>query len=355
MSQPSKNSLSAAPGSVTDIEGQPHFGTFEGYLSHVDLSQLRPPFAPDALARVIKHKRWQYNAIATPEILVVTATVDTTYACSAFMYAVDLKRKKVLFDQSFTGLPMLMAHVGDRPAVGLDSWFRAPGARLKTHRDNEAHPFSVEADLGRIYTRLNPPARLRATANTHGAAPALTVISPVPDGGIINITQKWAGLPTTGELTLGSDHFSLNNGLAGFDYSQGLLARRTCWRWALALGKLADGTSIGINLVEGFNEANASTNENALWFGDRLIPLSRARFEYDKQDPSKPWKITTVDGEIDLHFDSIHVHDEHKNLKLIRSYFVQPAGLFTGTIKVDGIVHDVKNLAGVTEDQDVFW
>ncbi len=355
MSQHAENSLVAVPNSVTNMEGQPYFGTFEGCLPHIDLSELRAPFAPDALARVIKHKRWQYNAIATSELLVVTATVDTTYACSAFMYAIDLKSKKVLFDQSFTGLPMLMAHVGDRPAAGLDCWFRAPGARLKTRRDSEAHPFSIEADLGRLYTRFNPPARLRATANTHGCAPALTVISPVEGGGIINITQKWVGLPTAGELEIGSKRFSLNGGLAGFDYSQGYLARRTCWRWALALGKLADGTTVGINLVEGFNEANPTTNENALWLGDRLIPLSRANFEFDKKDPSKPWKITTEDGEIDLHFEAIYVHDEHKDLKIVRSYFVQPAGFFTGTIKVDGIVHDVENLVGVTEDQDVYW
>src|SRR5690554_2460420 len=156
MSQPSKNSLQAVPASVTDLDGKPYFGTFQGSLANIDLQQLRAPFAPDALGRIIKHKRWQYNAIATSEVLVVTATVDTTYACSAFMYAIDLKHKKVLFDQSFTGLPLIMAHVGDRPAVGLNSWFRAPGASLKTRRDNEAHPFSIEADLGRLYTRFNP-------------------------------------------------------------------------------------------------------------------------------------------------------------------------------------------------------
>lgn len=355
MPQHAESGLLQAPDAVTDRDGQPLFGTFQGSLPKVDLGQLRAPFAPGPLARIFKHKRWQYNALATSEVLMVTATIDTTYASSAFMYAVDLRRKTLLFRQSFIGLPKTMLQVGDHPSVGHDSWFRAPGAGLKTYRDSAAHPFVVEADLSRLYTRLHPPVQLRATVKTYGAAPALTVISPVEADGIINMTQKWAGLPVSGSLKLGREQFSLDGGLAGFDYSQGYLGRRTCWRWALVLGHLADGTSVGINLVEGFNEANAATNENALWLGERLIPLSRARFEYDKKDPSKPWKITTEDGEIDLSFEAIYVHDEHRDLKLLRSYFVQPAGVFNGTIKVDGSVYEVENMAGVTEDQDIYW
>lgn len=347
--------LPDTPDAVTDAEGQPRFGTFQGALPQIDLSQLRAPFAPGPLGRVFKHKRWQYNALATSEVLVVTATIDTTYACSAFLYAVDLQRRELLFRQSFIGLPAVMLQVGDHPSAGHDSWFRAPGASLKTCRESEARPFQIEADLSRLYTRREPPVRLRGRVDTQNAASALTVVSPVEGDGIINVTQKWAGLPLSGVLELGRRRFSLDEGVAGFDYSQGFLGRRTCWRWALVLGRLSDGTSVGINLVEGFNEASSETNENALWLGDRLIPLSRARFEFDKKDPSKPWKITTADGEIDLRFEAIYVHDEHRDLKLLRSYFVQPAGLFHGTIKVDGKVYDIENMAGVTEDQDIYW
>ncbi|MBA2663407.1 MAG: DUF2804 domain-containing protein [Bradymonadaceae bacterium] len=354
MTYKAQSTLARVPASIADAGGQPRFGTFEGELVTVDLSRLRAPFQLPIHRRILKHKRWQYAAIATEEVLVVMAVIDATYAASGFIYAIDRVQKRVLFDHSFMGLPGLLVHVGDQPGAGHDSRFRTLGAHMGTHRGYGTKPYVVEADIARMRTLHKPGVRLRGEVVTDAGGPALTVIAPVPEG-VVNITQKWLGLPTQGVLEVGSRRFSLDGGLAGLDYTQGYLARRTSWRWALALGRLADGTSLGINLVEGFNESSEVANENALWLGDRLIPLGRARFEFDKGDPGAPWRITTSDGVVDLSFEAIHVHTEHRDLKVLTSYFVQPCGLFEGTIKVDGHVFEVHALAGVTEDQDVYW
>ena len=157
-----------------------------------------------------------------------------------------------------------------------------------------------------------------------------------------------------GRFGVGSRSYRLDGGLAGLDYTQGILGRRTCWRWAHALGHLADGRSVGINLVAGFNDDNEDTNENALWIGDQLIPLGRAEFDYNSEDPSQMWTITTDCGTVHLHFDAYFVFREERHWKVIDSSFVQPAGRFEGILKVDGQRHDV-TLFGVTEDQDVYW
>lgn len=139
------------------------------------------------------------------------------------------------------------------------------------------------------------------------------------------------------------------------DYTHGYLARRTSWRWAMANGRLADGTTVGFNLVEGFNDSDATASENALWVGSRLLPLGRAHFEFNPKDVLDPWRITTEDGAVDLTFRAIAAHREERDYRLVRSHFVQPLGLFGGTVRLpDGAV-EVADLPGVTEDQDILW
>ena len=35
--------------------------------------------------------------------------------------------------------------------------------------------------------------------------------------------------------------------------------------------------------------------------------------------------------------------------------FIQPVGAFDGTLRVDGVTHELARIAGVTEHQDVLW
>ena len=143
--------------------------------------------------------------------------------------------------------------------------------------------------------------------------------------------------------------------MAGLDYTNGYLARRTAWRWAFASGRLSDGTAVGLNLVEGFNEASEEANENALWIGERLIPLDRARFEYNRSRVLDPWRVTTKDGGIELRFRPVHAHREERDYKIVKSHFVQPLGLFEGQIRLDEKVLSIVSLPGVVEDQDILW
>ena len=120
-----------------------------------------------------------------------------------------------------------------------------------------------------------------------GGAPALTVVAPVP-GGLVNVTQKSSAMLLLGALTTKRRTYELDGGLASLDYTQGVLARQTAWRWASGVGRMADGTPFGFNLIQGFNDSSPAANENAFWMGSRLSPLGRARFEYNREDVSRP-------------------------------------------------------------------
>ena len=49
---------------------------------------------------------------------------------------------------------------------------------------------------------------------------------------------------------LGVDHPL--DGFGAYDYTSGILQRRTAWRWAFAMGRDTSGAPIAMNLVEGF-------------------------------------------------------------------------------------------------------
>jgi len=208
--------------------------------------------------------------------------------------------------------------------------------------------------LGLPVPFLKPKLELTWDLLAAGAPPPLTVIAPV-DGGVVNVTQKWAGLLSFGTAEVDGRRYSLDGGVGGLDYTHGYLARRTAWRWAFLCGRLDDGTPIGVNLVEGFNESRDDVNENALWLGDELLPLARARFSWNPNDIFHPWAVRTTDGAIDLRFRPLGAHQELRDLVLVKSAFKQPVGLWEGTVKVGDRVYTVKDAPGVAEDQSVVW
>lgn len=346
--------LSSAPLTVEDAGGAPRFGTYEGNLDTVDLSQLRGAYQPGLVERRLKHKKWVYGFVATQEVAALFCVVDVGYSSNAFAMAVDLTTQEVLADGGFLGPPRPLVQVSDVPAAGLEVGFRIPGARFQMAREPGESPYSVRVRVGLPVPLPPPKLLLDVKLLTEGAAPPLTVIAPV-DGGVVNVTQKSAGLVVRGRLEVAGRRWRLDGGVGGLDYTNGYLARRTAWRWAFGCGRLQDGTPLGLNLVEGFNEAREDVNENALWIGRRLVPLGRARFVYQKGELLDPWRVTTTDGAVDLTLKPIAAHREDRDLVLVKSRFAQPVGLWSGTIKVDGVTHRIERLPGVAEDQDVTW
>lgn len=346
--------LPPVPNSVATSQGEPRFGKYQGELSEVDLGRLQGRWAPAVAAKLLKRKRWVYTFAATPEVAAIFAVVDLGYTSSAFAVAVDLQERRPLCDVSFLGAPGPLVVVSDRPGAGLTASFRTLGGRLSAKRGEEDERYQLEVDVSRVRTGSLQSFQWRGELLVAGGPPALTLIAPVEDDGLVNVTQKHCGLLALGSLEAGGKRFRMDGGVGGLDYTHGYLARHTSWRWAFAAGRLADGTPIGFNFAEGFNESSGH-NENGLWVGDRLYPLPRARFEYDPKELLDPWRVTTADGSVDLRFKPIYVHRDEKDLRLVVSHFAQPVGLFEGTVRVAGRTYTVSQLPGVTEDQDMLW
>jgi hypothetical protein len=330
-------SLGPAPSSLFDEHGTPRFGAYSGALPPVDLERL----APSKLALVTQRKRWVYVGLATDEIFFGAAVVHVGYVATAFAFVYERSQNRLIADRS-TLAPPLGQQFSDTAGDGCDVRFRALGARFDLKRPHGQDAYDLDLALGDI--------ALHASLDD-APGPPIAVVAKIP-GGTVNATEKRALLRSSGELSVGKRRFRLEGGLAGIDYTHGLLARRTAWKWAFLLGQSQSHESVAMNLVEGF----VGEPECAVWVGDRLYPVGEGRFTFDPKRPLEPWKVKTACGAVDLVFSPGGMHAEDKNFGIVRSHFVQPAGVYSGTIRLpDRAPLELEGVLGVTEDQDVVW
>ena len=334
--------LPAAPENILTADGRPKFGRYAGMVEHFDWHELAPPYARGRWWRRFHHKRWHYVALATPALFCGVAIVDLGWTSTAFAYAFDRRERRLVADFSQDGVPGLGPGV---PGLGASVAAHAGGAsrfRFLSRR------IAIEA-LGRRRYRLALDCGEFAIDAEFGPdlMPLLLALGPA-EGGSVHATQKSTGLALWGEARCGAARYSLDGGVASFDYSNGLLARDTAWRWASA-----HSLELGFNLQAGYFGAH----ENALWLDGRLYGLGAAQFDFKPGAPLAPWHIRTDDGLLDLHFHPEGARSQDKNLLIAASRYVQPIGTFSGWVRAsaDAPKRIVSQLVGVTEDHSSRW
>lgn len=336
---PTAPQVPKAPMSVVTPEGQPAHGRYAGLMPHMDWSGLRGEHRRPAWWRALRHKRWQYVGLGSDEVFVGLAIVDVGWCLSAFAYVFDRRQRRVLVDWSQEGLPGLSGSVSDQPVLGMRGRFKGLGGRLSLTQ--------VEA-TGILQVGVSVPGmNLEAELQTRTAAPFLCAIGPI-EGGVAHATQKSPALSVRGSVQVGQARWRLDQAVGCLDSSNGLLARDTAWRWACA-----HGPTVGFNLQQGYFGAC----ENVLWLHDEMILLGAARFEFDPQAPLKPWRVSTDDGLLDLVFTPEGARQQHRDLGLVVSHYIQPVGTFQGQVRrsAGDTPVAVQGLLGVTEDHQSRW
>jgi hypothetical protein len=337
--------LPPAPQEMFAPDGQPRLGAFQGSVPSVDLrGRLGAAGWQRRLRQLVKLKRWCWGGIATQEVFVGFAVVDAGLAANGFAFAIDLAAGDRLADRSVLGLPG-MARLSDRPGEGLSARLATPGTTMNVARTLASPTFQAEIRSGDFV--------VEATLDARAAPDPLAVLMPVKNGDL-DFTQKTTLMPVSGILRVGKRMWPLDGGFGGLDFTHGLFARLTAWRWAFALGRATDGTPVAFNLAEGISDAPAG--ENAVWIDRSLSPVAVPRFMFDAAHLDAPWQVQTPDGTVDLRFTSKGMHREDRDYIALQSRFAQVAGLFSGTIRgAGGKTLTVEGLPGVVEDQRVLW
>lgn len=272
--------------------------------------------------------------------MVSVAAVDVGYAAHAFIHVYDTRSKSFIVDRSALR-PRTALRVGE-----------LEGARLLRFGSRTLH-VSFETPRGSSRTTVRAEGGgvlLEAQLESEAAPPAITAVARIK-GGIVNVTEKRALLAVTGSLKMAGATHSLDGGVAAYDATHGILARRTSWRWGFALGRDRTDAPFALNLVEGFvGEAECA----AFTDGD-VHPLAEAKFLFDRDRPLEPWAVQSGDGSVDLLFRPGAAVREERNLGLIRTRFVQPSGAWYGTVRLAHRTVELDGVPGVAEDQRLLW
>jgi hypothetical protein len=326
--------LPPAPQRLLAEDGTPRSGLYAGSLADARFAGLKD--APGPLQRRLTEKKWQYLFLATPEMMLALAVIDCGYLASGICAVFDRGSRRLLVNDNPV-LPSLCAAVGEEPADGMSA--RLLGPRIRARLQRAGGRISVQANWAHADVDLLLDA---------GRAPApITAIAPVGPKGRFDFTQKTVLVPAEGEVRAGNVRFAVQGDLAGLDYTHGLLARETSWRWAFAGGR-AGPHLVAFNFSDGFLQGEG---ENVAWIDGDPQAVGPVRFEFEPERPLGAWRVQSADGRVDLTFQPEGHRAQTVDLKLIRSRYLQPFGTFSGTI--DGIA--VEALPGVTEDHEARW
>ncbi|MCA1827554.1 MAG: DUF2804 domain-containing protein [Myxococcales bacterium] len=319
--------LPSAPAELAGEDGAPRMGLYSGAIADPDFSALEGAWAPSFLERRFIEKTWQYATLATPEMMFAIAVIDTGYLASGICAVFDRGSRRLLANENPV-LPSVCAQVDPRKArligPGIDALIERKEARILI----KASWGHTDIDLALDASKSPPP---------------MTAVAPVGPPGRFDLTQKTVLMPAEGEVRAGNIRFPVGGELAGLDYTHGYLARETSWRWAFA-----NGRGIAFNFSDGFLEGEG---ENVVWLDGEPRPVGKVGFTFDGSTPMAQWRIHSDDGRVDLLFHPEGYRSQTIDLKLILSSYLQPFGVYSGTI------HGVRidDLAGVAEDHTARW
>jgi len=138
-----------------------------------------------------------------------------------------------------------------------------------------------------------------------------------------------------------------------FDYTFGVLKRNTFWNWASGGGIDANGRKLGFNFSQGVNETGFT--ENAFWVNGKMIKVDTVDFIYDGRNMLSEWNMRSSDGKVNISFAPEGERAKNLNLGIIKSYYHQPFGIFTGELADGKEKYVLKEVYGFTEEHDALW
>ena len=156
-------------------------------------------------------------------------------------------------------------------------------------------------------------------------------------------TGKQAGVRVSGLVELDGRPIQLEcRGVV--DDSAGYHARHTVWKWSAGVGRTTDGRALGWNLVTGVHDA-PENSERTVWVDGDPHEVAPVTFADDLS-------AITFTGDESLAFTQWSAREDKTNAFLLKSWYRQPFGTFSGTLP-GGL--ELGEGYGVMESHDVWW
>ena len=277
-----------------------------------------------------RNKRWDYWAVLAGDVVLSAVYADVDLLGLADVWWADLR----------TGETGGSAVIVAPDEVNLPE---RPGTAPLVLDHDDLHLALVDDERGtRLTAQWREPDGRAGELDVLVALPAghesLNVVIPW-DETTFNFTSKHQARPATGSLMVGEERRDIG-GSAGdawgvLDVGRGRWPSTIRWNWGGGAGRAGDRV-VGLQFGAKWTEGSGFT-ENGFLLDGRLTKIGRElEWDYDWDEPMRPWRITDPDGQLDV---ALHPrHDKHSKAggdTGFGSETHQVFGMFSGTVRTD--------------------
>lgn len=298
--------------------------------------------------RAGRKKRWDYWCFMGPERLVsiCLANIDYLSLCGAYVLEYETGR------MAECGAAWLFSR---SPLMGPTTCGDASFGVGRTHMSQvmDDHGGLIQAEAPNCGGK---PLKLKMSVEIAPGQQTLNVVVPWR-ADTFQYTSKQLPLAAEGEVRWGDEvwRFEKGNCFGVRDFGRGIWPFHTTWNWAAMSGHCAAG-HFGVNLGGQWTDGTGAT-ENGLLLDGVLYPIAdTVKFEYDRKDFMKPWRLRTTESDaVDLELTPFYERNQTVNLGLLKTAGHQCFGRFAGTVRAARHRVDVREALGWAEEHDARW
>jgi len=332
-------------------DGTIPFGFFEnpiGTVNYLDFS-LRSPFR-ELLPSAQREKQFvhfHFLGFASPKFIAGCSLSYAKGETTAFFYLFD-RQSRQMIKRGCKARDGDIATITLNPDDGV-SHISGKGMDVQFISDNKDRKKRLKVNFDGASV-LN-----MEFSETTPSFDTLRLCTPTGPSGW-TYCQKVAGIPAVGDITFDGQKYDLEEigAFAHHDFTAGFLRRDTFWNWACITGQDASGRAIGLNLSNGVNETGFS--ENVLWVDGKREPAGLIFFDYDIEDLSRTWTISSDTQNLNLKFHPEGHYSAFNSTSSTPTDFTQLFGYFEGSFTLsDGSKIYLDKIAGFCERQYSVW
>lgn len=311
-------------------------------------------------------KRWDYWAVLAGDLVFGLVYADVDYlglvsiwwgdlatgrsggrdVAVPFARGVRLPERRGDFPLLYTGKHLDMRVTAFGPG-GANPTAEAAGTRIKADwSEADGTPASLDVFI------TEPPGH-----------ESLSVVIPWSSTRF-QYTTKDQALPAVGRFRLGTTTTDFGTRPSGehapawgvLDLGRGRWPYATTWNWGGGAGIAESGEVVGLQFGAKWTEGTGFT-ENAITVDGRLHKIGRElRWDYDWDDPMRPWRVVDPGGALDLTLTPRFDKHGATNALLLRTEVHQMFGTWSGTVVgEDGRELTLRNAQGFAEESRNRW